>query len=112
MNDLLEDAAREGVEADAKTAYPDDCGAEDQTAAHNLTRRIDAWWNERLQQEEKQQGHGGPVEASAAVSYGLNLGRGRGRGIVRNWGTHGPTFRLTEFPYRVFRASSQRPEQA
>ena len=113
VNDPLEDAARAGVEADAETAYPGDHSTENQTAARDLTRRVDAWWHERLQQqEEKQQGHDGPAKAAAAVSHGPNLGRGRGRGSVRNWGTHGPTFCLTEFPYRVFRAASQRPEQA
>ncbi len=112
VNDLLVDAARAEVEADAKTAYPDSYSAENETAVRDLTRRIDAWWDERiLQQEEKQQSHDDSAKAAPAGSRGPNMGRGR-RGRVRNWGTRGPAFRPTEFPYRVFRAPSQRQEQA
>ncbi len=44
-----------GGDADAETAYPDGYSAENQAAARHLTRRTDAWWDERLQQQEEKQ---------------------------------------------------------
>lgn len=111
--DLLEDADRaalpepeivaDAVVSEEEMSDPDDKSAEIGAEGGDLTRRLNAWWDKRLEQYQQQQYDAAEAAATgiARTSDSRTAGQGRGRGRGRG-GICGPIpmspFRTSQLP--------------
>jgi ankyrin repeat protein len=124
--DLLEDTERaalpepetvaDATPSEKEMSEPDDKSAEIGAEGRDLTRRLNAWWDKRLEQHQQQQYDAaeaaatGVARESGSRTAGEGRGRGRGRGGIRGPIPMSP-FRTSQLPYRSIEATKERQGQ-